>query len=121
MLHKKCLLRRFTENSIGNILNDDSNSTHQKLHFLFVLFIQVVNFYFNLIQDRSGKDGLPPVYVFNTFYYPKIMKDGHKGVRRWTKAVDIFSKDLILVPIHLGMHWCLAVSTYFEFVTKYRL
>ncbi|XP_067935111.1 uncharacterized protein [Watersipora subatra] len=69
---------------------------------------EVVNFYFNLIQDRGGKDNYPSVYVFNTFFYPKIMKDGHKGVARWTKKVDIFSKDLILIPVHLGMHWCLA-------------
>lgn len=30
-------------------------------------------------------------------------------VRRWTKKVDLFSYDLILIPVHLGMHWCLAV------------
>lgn len=25
------------------------------------------------------------------------------------KKVDLFSHDLILLPVHLGMHWCLAV------------
>lgn len=71
---------------------------------------EVVNFYFNLVKVRSenNKD-LAKVHVFNTFFYPKIMKMGHSGVKRWTRKVDIFSMDLILIPVHLGMHWCLAV------------
>lgn len=71
---------------------------------------EVVNFYFNLLKERSEKDSnLPKVHIFNTFFYPKIMKVGHSGVKRWTRKIDIFSYDLILIPIHLGMHWCLAV------------
>ena len=23
--------------------------------------------------------------------------------------IDLFSYDLVLLPVHLGMHWCLAV------------
>ena len=34
--------------------------------------------------------------------------EGHSALKRWTRKVDIFSFDLILVPVHLGMHWCLA-------------
>ena len=71
---------------------------------------EVVNFYFNLIKQRSEKDkNLPKVHVFNTFFYPKIMKSGHAGVKRWTRKLNIFEMDVILVPVHLGMHWCLAV------------
>ena len=33
---------------------------------------------------------------------------GHVAIKRWTKKIDIFSFDLILIPVHLGMHWCLA-------------
>ena len=33
---------------------------------------------------------------------------GHAAIKRWTKKIDIFSFDLILIPVHLGMHWCLA-------------
>lgn len=71
---------------------------------------EVVNFYFNLIKVRSEENkDLPKIHVFNTFFYPKIMKMGHSGVKRWTRKVDIFLMDLILIPVHLGMHWCLAV------------
>lgn len=28
-------------------------------------------------------------------------------MRRWTKKVDLFSKTLILIPLHLEIHWSL--------------
>ena len=31
------------------------------------------------------------------------------GVARWTKKVDVFSQDLLIIPInHDSLHWCLA-------------
>lgn len=31
------------------------------------------------------------------------------GVARWTKKVDVFSQDLLIIPInHHNLHWCLA-------------
>jgi sentrin-specific protease 1 len=64
----------------------------------------------NMLMERGEKDNHPKCYAFNTFFYPKIMSGGHSTVRRWTKKVDIFSYDYIIIPIHLGMHWCLCVS-----------
>ena len=32
----------------------------------------------------------------------------HQTKRRWTKKTDIFSYSLILVPVFLRIHWCLA-------------
>eukprot|EP00066_Takifugu_rubripes_P030908 XP_011620174.1 PREDICTED: sentrin-specific protease 1 [Takifugu rubripes] len=70
---------------------------------------EVINFYMNLLVERSQKPNLPSVNVFNTFFYPKLRKSGYCAVRRWTKKMDIFSKDILLVPVHLGVHWCLSV------------
>lgn len=70
---------------------------------------EVINFYMNLLMERGGQNNMPKVYCFNTFFYPKLMSGGHQSVRRWTKQVDLFSFDYVLVPVHLGMHWCLAV------------
>jgi sentrin-specific protease 1 len=72
--------------------------------------VQVINFYMNLLMERGSHEGYPRVYSFNTFFYPKLMSGGHAAVRRWTKQVDLFSYDFVLIPVHLGVHWCLAVS-----------
>ena len=66
----------------------------------------------NMLMDRGQREGNASVHAFNTFFYPKLMSNGHSGVKRWTKRgnIDIFAKDFVLIPVHLGMHWCLAVS-----------
>ena len=38
-----------------------------------------------------------------------MLREGHVGVKRMTKHVNIFAFDLIFVPVHLGGHWCLAI------------
>lgn len=70
----------------------------------------VINFYLQLICDRSVKDSnYPKTYAFNTFFYTNIITKGYASVKRWTRKVDIFSYEIVLVPVHLGMHWCMAV------------
>lgn len=70
---------------------------------------EVVNFYMNLIMERSEKEGTPRVYAFNTFFFPKLLNGGHAALKRWTRNIDLFSFDILLVPLHASMHWCLAV------------
>lgn len=72
---------------------------------------EVINFYMSMICERSKDEArsLPKVHAFTTFFYPKLIKDGYTMLRRWTRKIDIFSFDLILVPLHLGLHWTLAV------------
>ncbi|XP_026196208.1 sentrin-specific protease 2 isoform X2 [Anabas testudineus] len=77
---------------------------------------EVINFYLSLVMERSsGEAAGLKVYSFSTFFFPKLrgggggQPGGHAAVKRWTKAVDIFLYDLILVPLHLGVHWAMAV------------
>ncbi|KAJ7864129.1 hypothetical protein B0H14DRAFT_2440795 [Mycena olivaceomarginata] len=52
------------------------------------------------------------VYIFNSFFWAKLEKAGYiKGaLAKWTKKVDIFGKDAILIPINIGnVHWAVAV------------
>lgn len=53
---------------------------------------------------------LPKVFAMNTFFFGKFQREGYAGVRRWTRNDDIFSYDIVLVPIHIGgIHWCMSV------------
>ncbi|KAM8736971.1 sentrin-specific protease 2 isoform 2-T2 [Acanthopagrus schlegelii] len=77
---------------------------------------EVINFYLSLVMERcSGEAAALKVYSFSTFFFPKLwgggggQAGGHAAVKRWTKAVDLFLHDLVLVPLHLGVHWALAV------------
>ncbi|KAJ7317685.1 hypothetical protein JRQ81_003847 [Phrynocephalus forsythii] len=81
----------------------------QTLNHLNWLNDEIINFYMNLLMERSKQKGLPTVHAFNTFFFTKLKTAGYAAVKRWTKKVDIFSVEILLVPVHLGVHWCLAV------------
>ncbi|CAN9509818.1 unnamed protein product [Ophioblennius macclurei] len=64
---------------------------------------QIMNMYGDLVMDSVPEK----VHFFNSFFYDKLRTKGYEGVKRWTKNVDIFQKDLLLIPIHLEVHWSL--------------
>jgi Ulp1 family protease len=89
----------------------------QSLKGLNWLNDEIINFYMNLIATNAK--GLS-VYPFTTFFYTKLIKEGYNNaLKRWTRKVDIFSYDLLLVPIHLGLHWTLAVVDFKQNEIRY--
>ncbi|XP_054715978.1 sentrin-specific protease-like [Uloborus diversus] len=88
------LMKRDIETLVGlNWLNDE-----------------VINYYLSLIVERSETNkNYPKVYAYNTFFYSTLKNKGYSSVKRWTRRVDIFSYDMLLVPLHLDIHWALAV------------
>lgn len=65
---------------------------------------EIINFYFQLVTEVATCR----VYAFNTFFFP-LLKNGYRRVQNWTRRIDLFSFDKIIIPIHLSLHWCLAV------------
>lgn len=112
-------------NADGEVLCDAFNLTITRrdlktLSGLNWLNDQVINFYLTLIMERSkGPGDWPKVFAHNTFFYPKLMSSGHAGLKRWTRRVDLFQQDFILVPVHLGLHWCLAIVSPKEQAIRY--
>ena len=62
----------------------------------------------NLIEEKFAD-----VYVYNTFFYTKLLSSCHQGVQSWNKGVNIFSKRLLIFPVHLQVHWCKEQISYF--------
>ncbi|PIK46536.1 hypothetical protein BSL78_16600 [Apostichopus japonicus] len=65
----------------------------------------IINAYFHLIAETSPFEVLP----LSSFFYQVYSKNGFSQVQRWHRKTDIFSKQLILIPIHSRHHWCLVV------------
>ncbi|KYR00153.1 sentrin/SUMO-specific protease [Tieghemostelium lacteum] len=79
---------------------------------------EVINFYMELMKQRQAEN--PGKYLkchfFNTFFYPMLCNNNgtynYDRVKKWTNSIDIFSLDKIIIPIHLGNHWCLAAINF---------
>ncbi|KAF8213282.1 hypothetical protein K438DRAFT_1085347 [Mycena galopus ATCC 62051] len=89
---------------------------------------EVINFYGALILGRSEASKENPatngkskqkkpldVHFFSTFFWTKLEKEGYEKGRlaKWTKKIDIFSKDTILIPVNHGnVHWTAAAINF---------
>lgn len=80
---------------------------------------EVINFYMNLLIERGKQDNYPSVYCFNTFFYPKLASQGHASLKRWTRKIDVFANEMLMIPVHLGVHWCLATINFKEKKIRY--
>ena len=74
---------------------------------------EVINFFLKLLEQREVEATWPSCHFHQTTFYPKLAEEpaGYKysHVAEWTRGKDVFSKDLIMVPIHRPGHWTLAV------------
>jgi sentrin-specific protease 1 len=74
---------------------------------------EVVNLYLALTAAHfSNQTGGARVHAASSFFYARLTGGpggyDYAAVRRWTKAVDVFACDLIVVPINSGnTHWTL--------------
>ncbi|TFY69051.1 hypothetical protein EVJ58_g649 [Rhodofomes roseus] len=86
---------------------------------------EIINFYGQLIMSRaeaskenSGMNGKKKplnVHYFSSFFWTKLEGDGYEKGRlaKWTKKVDIFSKDVVLIPVnHHNAHWTAAAINF---------
>lgn len=75
---------------------------------------EIINFYLNLLQLHHAD-----VYVFPSQHFESMQEHGlkHRGVKHRCRGTDIFTKRLLLAPIHHNKHWTLQ-STLFEDPSK---
>ena len=60
-------------------------------------------------QPETGKS----VYFFNTYFFSALKgastKINYNSVKKWTRGVDLFTHDFVVVPINENFHWYVAV------------
>ncbi|CAG8126402.1 unnamed protein product [Penicillium salamii] len=77
----------------------------------------LIAFYMRFLQDnleRTNPDAAKRVYFFNSYFFATLRPQGtsefnYKGVEKWTRNVDLFAYDYILVPINEHQHWYVAI------------
>ena len=79
----------------------------------------LIQFYLRYLQDSIERDcpeTAKRVYWFNSYFYATLTtgtktKNGtnFEAVRRWTKQVNLFDFDFVVVPINEHAHWYLAI------------
>lgn len=68
-----------------------------------------------LKNNSSSAFGYPKIHCFTTFFYSTLRDKGYPSVQRWTRKAKVFEMDRLLIPIHLGNHWCMGGI---DFATK---
>ena len=61
-----------------------------------------------MLVSKAWHTNAISVFGFTTFFYTSLTT-GNIGPRIWTSGIDIFNKDYVIIPVHAGLHWCLAV------------
>nr|XP_027226873.1 uncharacterized protein LOC113818870 isoform X4 [Penaeus vannamei] len=91
----------------------------------------IIDFYLKwLLQSKLPEIHRSHTHVFSTFFYKRLTSKPKRGrrphtteddpklspaekrharVKSWTKNVDIFEKDFIIIPINEHAHWFLAI------------
>ncbi|XP_064617471.1 sentrin-specific protease 6-like [Liolophura sinensis] len=87
----------------------------------------IIDFYLKyLVNEVLSEEDRNRTYVFSSFFYKRLtQRQGrlspddkqqmdlkerrHDRVKTWTRHVDLFSKDFIIVPINEHSHWFLAI------------
>lgn len=92
----------------------------------------IIDFYLTYLHTNNlNKEDAPNVYIFSTMFYKRMLtqpsskslkpdsfeknpsltsaQKRHMRVRGWTKNVDLFTKDMIIIPICEHSHWYLVI------------
>ncbi|GFT54544.1 hypothetical protein NPIL_694852 [Nephila pilipes] len=90
----------------------------------------IIDFYLKYIfNEKLSPTQRDKTHIFSSFFYPRLthkperVRPGddttktvqvrrHNQVKTWTRHVDIFSKDFIIIPVNQNVHWFLAIICY---------
>ena len=72
--------------------------------------------YLEHYMERRIPETAKKIYFFNSYFYERLTHGtkgkksiNHEGVQKWTRAIDIFSRDFVVVPVNESLHWYVAI------------
>lgn len=91
----------------------------------------IIDFYLKYIHnEKVPQERRHSIFIYNTFFYGRLtqlsaanstaplgartkwIQTNYQFVKNWTKGVDIFSMDYLVVPINEELHWYLAIIAF---------
>ena len=86
----------------------------------------IIDFYLKHLQyTKLSSTDKDRVHIFTTFWFSRLtskpspiearkepLQRRHDKVKRWTRKVNIFEKDFVVVPINENYHWYLCIICY---------
>lgn len=77
----------------------------------------LIGLYMRFIEhhiERNRPDLAERVYFFNSYFFASLTNSkgkgiNYSGVRNWTRKVDLFKYDYIVVPVNESAHWYMIV------------
>lgn len=79
----------------------------------------LIGFYLRYIEQRleeTRPEIAKKVYFFNTFFFASLTNTqrgkreiNYEAVQNWTRSIDLFAFEYIVVPINESAHWYLAI------------
>lgn len=83
---------------------------------------KIINVYMKQLEDRSiNNRNFPRFFSLDAFFLLKLSKMGYDGVKDWIKDVNIFSYDILAIPVfhEEREHWCLIIIFMQKKVIRY--
>lgn len=91
----------------------------------------IIDFFLKyLLAEQLSDEQRDRTHVFSTFFYKRLTtmttarrvggdtakmtasQKRHARVKNWTKSVNLFDKDFVIIPINEQSHWFLAIVCY---------
>ncbi|THG11679.1 hypothetical protein TEA_016047 [Camellia sinensis var. sinensis] len=81
----------------------------------------IIDFYIKYLKNEMKPEERHRFFFFNSFFFRKLIdldKDppssfegraAFQRVRKWTRKVNLFEKDYVLIPVNFNYHWSLIV------------
>ncbi|ETI24624.1 hypothetical protein G647_03993 [Cladophialophora carrionii CBS 160.54] len=72
--------------------------------------------YLETHMERNNPEVYKRMHFFNTYFYEALTKTpnakktlNYEAVSRWTKNINLFSRDFVVVPVNENLHWYVAI------------